>query len=49
MKLKSFISVIKDKNIEITNDVDNSRWNLAGVCEEQKGNFFYREGENSTI
>jgi hypothetical protein len=28
------ISGIKDKNIEITNDIDNIRWNLAGVYEE---------------
>jgi|APCry1669189665_1035243.scaffolds.fasta_scaffold30273_1 hypothetical protein len=28
------ISGIKDKNIEITNDIDNLRWNLAGVYEE---------------
>jgi hypothetical protein len=28
------ISGIRDKNIEITNDIDNLKWNLAGVYEE---------------
>lgn len=43
------ISGIKDKNIEITNDIENLKWNLAGVYEEQSGIMFYREGENSLI
>ena len=43
------ISGIKDKNIEITNDIENLRWNIAGVYEEQSGILFYREGENSLI
>jgi hypothetical protein len=28
------ISGIREKNIEITNDIDNLKWNLAGVYEE---------------
>lgn len=28
------ISGIRDRNIEITNDIDNLKWNLAGVYEE---------------
>lgn len=28
------ISGIRDKNIEIINDIDNLKWNLAGVYEE---------------
>jgi hypothetical protein len=43
------ISGIKDKNIEVTNDIENLKWNLAGVYEEQSGILFYREGENSLI
>jgi hypothetical protein len=28
------ISGIRDKNIEITNDIDNLKWYLSGVYEE---------------
>lgn len=28
------LSGIREKNIEITNDIDNLKWNLAGVYEE---------------
>lgn len=28
------ISGIREKNIEITNDIENLKWNLAGVYEE---------------
>lgn len=43
------LSGIREKNIEITNDIDNLKWNLAGVYEEQSGILFLREGEHSSI
>ena len=43
------ISGIRDKNIVITNDIDNLKLNLAGVYEELSGILFLREGEHSII
>jgi len=43
------IAGTRDKSKEIHNDVNNQRWMMAGVYEEQTGIFYFREGEHVPV
>ena len=43
------ISGIRDPSKEIHNDINNQRWMMAGVYEEQTGIFYFREGEHVPV
>jgi len=43
------ISGLRDKNKEISNDVMNQKWMLAGVYEEQTGVFYFRDQEHQIV
>lgn len=43
------IAGIRDESQEIDNDINNSKWMMAGVYEEQTGLFFFREGEHKCV
>lgn len=43
------ISGTIDRSIQIQNDINNHKWILSGVYEEQTGIFFFREGEEALV
>ena len=43
------IAGIRDESQEIDNDINNTKWMMAGVYEEQTGLFFFREGEHKCV
>lgn len=36
----------RDENFEVNNDISNTKWNEAGVYDEDLGLFYIRNGEH---
>jgi len=39
----------RDENFEVENDISNTKWNEAGVYDEDSGLFYIRNGEHQYI
>ena len=43
------ISGDRDIENEVVNDISNKKWQMAGVYDEETGQFYIREGEHVSI
>ena len=43
------ISGLRDGTREIENDIENQKWMMCGVYEEETGHYYLREGEHVQI
>lgn len=43
------ISGQRDEAMEVQNDIQNNKWMMAGVYDDDSGLFFFREGEYQPV